>query len=326
MTALAAMAGPDAADPYSRARPLGALGADAARRCGSACRCAGQRMFFGDRAGAGLTKARCRALARRLARTIVEIDIEPFYETARAALRRALARGALSRRSARCSRRRRKPIHPVTRQIIIDGARPTAADAFAAFYKLEELRRVRDHVFGGDRCAGAADRADRLHGRAGAGRSDPAQQPARHLHQFRQPARSVRARGAGVDARRRRAVGRHAAGAGGPRRVARLDRPRVPRRHRAAARRDRAARSRRSPTCRSQRARGEIAIAVVGAHLSGMPLNGELRALVRALARRATTTRRLPALCARRHQPAEARDCCASRTARGARSRSRSGR
>src|SRR4029453_8864089 len=28
-------------------------------------------------------------------------------------------------------------------------ARPTAADAFAAFYKLEELRRMRDRVFGG---------------------------------------------------------------------------------------------------------------------------------------------------------------------------------
>ena len=73
---------------------------------------------------------------------------------------------------------------------------------------------------------------DRLHGRAGARRSDPAQQPARHLHQFRQPARSLRARGAGLDARRRRAVRRHAARARRPRRAAGVDRPRVPRRHR----------------------------------------------------------------------------------------------
>jgi allophanate hydrolase len=35
----------------------------------------------------------------------------------------------------------------VTREIIMGGARTSAADAFAAFYKLEDLRRVRDHVF-----------------------------------------------------------------------------------------------------------------------------------------------------------------------------------
>ena len=38
-------------------------------------------------------------------------------------------------------------MHPVTREIILGGARPTAVDAFAAFYELEELRRVSDHVF-----------------------------------------------------------------------------------------------------------------------------------------------------------------------------------
>jgi allophanate hydrolase len=35
----------------------------------------------------------------------------------------------------------------VTRQVILAGAHQTAVDAFAAFYKLEELRRVRDHTF-----------------------------------------------------------------------------------------------------------------------------------------------------------------------------------
>jgi allophanate hydrolase len=38
-------------------------------------------------------------------------------------------------------------MHPVTREIILGGARAHATDAFAAFYKLEDLRRVRDHVF-----------------------------------------------------------------------------------------------------------------------------------------------------------------------------------
>jgi allophanate hydrolase len=38
-------------------------------------------------------------------------------------------------------------IHPVTREIVLQGARPSAADTFAAFYRLEELRRARDHIF-----------------------------------------------------------------------------------------------------------------------------------------------------------------------------------
>jgi allophanate hydrolase len=39
-------------------------------------------------------------------------------------------------------------IHPVTRAIIQEGARPSAADAFVAFYRIEELRLARDRVFG----------------------------------------------------------------------------------------------------------------------------------------------------------------------------------
>ena len=38
-------------------------------------------------------------------------------------------------------------LHPVTRQIILAGAHRTAADTFAAFYRLEELRRVADRTF-----------------------------------------------------------------------------------------------------------------------------------------------------------------------------------
>ena len=39
-------------------------------------------------------------------------------------------------------------MHSVTRQIILGGAHPSAVDAFKAFYQLEELRCVRDHTFG----------------------------------------------------------------------------------------------------------------------------------------------------------------------------------
>ena len=57
------------------------------------------------------------------------------------------------------------------------------------------------------------------------------------------------------------------------------DRPRIPRRHRSAARRARDCRSRRCRSITPAPAADEIAIAAVGAHLSGMPLNGELKAL-----------------------------------------------
>jgi allophanate hydrolase len=38
-------------------------------------------------------------------------------------------------------------MHPVTRQIILGGARYSAADAFAAFYQLQELRRACERAF-----------------------------------------------------------------------------------------------------------------------------------------------------------------------------------
>jgi allophanate hydrolase len=142
--ALAAMAGPDAADPYSRPRALGAMGAmPNGVRLGVPL--PGQRLFFGDQASAAAYEA---ALARfaGLGAVIVEIDIEPFYETARllydgpwVAERYITARKLIA--SAPAS------MHPVTRQIILAGAHPSAVDAFAAFYELEELRRVRDHTF-----------------------------------------------------------------------------------------------------------------------------------------------------------------------------------
>ncbi|MEA3022531.1 MAG: allophanate hydrolase, partial [Alphaproteobacteria bacterium] len=38
-------------------------------------------------------------------------------------------------------------MHPVTREIILSGARPSAVAAFKAFYRLEELRRAAEHTF-----------------------------------------------------------------------------------------------------------------------------------------------------------------------------------
>ncbi len=81
-----------------------------------------------------------------LGATIVEIDIEPFYETARLLYEGPwVAERYITARSLIASAH--ESMHPVTRGIILEGARPTAVDAFAAFYRLEELQRVREHVF-----------------------------------------------------------------------------------------------------------------------------------------------------------------------------------
>jgi allophanate hydrolase len=146
LAALGVMAGLDAADPYSRHYPPASVG-QGVRGARLGVPLPGQRMFFGDREAA---RAYHDALARfaRLGAEITEIDIEPFYETARLlyegpwVAERYLVIKPLLASSP-------DSIHPVTRQIILDGARPTAAEAFAAFYRLEELRRVRDHVFRG---------------------------------------------------------------------------------------------------------------------------------------------------------------------------------
>ena len=142
--ALAVMAGPDAADPYSRSRPLKPAGAFAkGTRVGVPI--AGQRVFFGDSASAA---AFDRAIARAaaLGLDIVEVDIEPFYETARLLYEGPwVAERYIVLKSLLASSP--ESIHPVTREIVVQGARPSAVDTFAAFYKLEGLRRVRDVTF-----------------------------------------------------------------------------------------------------------------------------------------------------------------------------------
>jgi allophanate hydrolase len=144
MTALAVMAGPDGADPFSRDRPLGAVAAFPEKlRLGVPRN--GQLIFFGDRAA---EKAYGEALERwtSLGTTLVEFDLEPFYETARllyegpwVAERYLVIRDLLA--SAPDS------IHPVTREITAAGARLTAADTFASLYRLQALRRVAERAF-----------------------------------------------------------------------------------------------------------------------------------------------------------------------------------
>jgi allophanate hydrolase len=144
MAMLKVIAGPDAADPYARPRPLGAVGPmPAGVRLGVPF--PGERLFFGDKLSAAAYDAALAQLATLGAR-IVEIDIEPFYAAARllyegpwVAERYLVAKALIASAP--------DALHPVTRQIILAGAHGTAADTFAAFYQLEELRRVADHTF-----------------------------------------------------------------------------------------------------------------------------------------------------------------------------------
>src|SRR5439155_17671849 len=79
--AFTTMAGPDIADPYMRKRATGVLGPSPPKlRIGVPIK--GQRVFFGDQVSAAEYEA---AIARfaKLGATVSEVDIEPFYETAR---------------------------------------------------------------------------------------------------------------------------------------------------------------------------------------------------------------------------------------------------
>jgi allophanate hydrolase len=146
MTALAAMAGPDGADPFSRNRPLAAMTAfPPSLRLGVPRQ--GQLIFFGDKAA---EKAYGDAIARwtALGASLVEFDLEPLYETARllyegpwVAERYLVIRDLLASSP--------EAIHPVTREITIAGARLTAADTFAALYRLQALRKISERAFVG---------------------------------------------------------------------------------------------------------------------------------------------------------------------------------
>ena len=145
-TALGAIAGLDAPILTRATRPLGAIPAFCQPACGSACRSRASAMFFGDRAcerayDAAIDAQRARRADRRDRHRAVLRD-------GAFALRGSLGGRALHRRAQSLLASDPDAIHPVTREIIVLGAsRPTAVDAFAAFYRLEELRRGARSVF-----------------------------------------------------------------------------------------------------------------------------------------------------------------------------------
>jgi allophanate hydrolase len=145
MAALRVIAGRDGADPFSRALALGELSLPPASFTLGVPQ-KGQLVFFGDKIAAS---AFDRALQRwsDLGARFVEIDLEPFYETARllyegpwVAERYLVVRDLIASAP--------EAVHPVTREVVLSGARQSAADAFSAFYRLESLRRTAERLLG----------------------------------------------------------------------------------------------------------------------------------------------------------------------------------
>ena len=143
-TALAAIAGIDSADPFTRSLPLGMPG-EMPPLVRIAVPRAADRIFFGDKRA----KTSFDAALKRIASfglDIVEIDFEPFLDTAK-----LLYEGPwVAERYAAVGEfidRNPKKVHPVTRKIITGAKKSTAADAFRAFYRLAELRTRTQEVF-----------------------------------------------------------------------------------------------------------------------------------------------------------------------------------
>ena len=143
VTALGAMTGPDGADPFSRDRPLGEITELPANLRLGVPR-AGQLIFFGDKAQEAAYRDALKRFAA-LGATLVEFDMEPFYETARLLYEGPwVAERYLAIRNVLASSP--DAIHPVTRDIIAPGARLTATETFSALYRLQVMRKVAERI------------------------------------------------------------------------------------------------------------------------------------------------------------------------------------
>jgi allophanate hydrolase len=145
-TALQAIAGPDGTDPFSRPHPLGRLGAVAPGARIAVPR-EDQLDFDGDAGAEESFRTALETLAA-LGISWEPIDFAPFLEAARLlyegpwVAERWLAIRALLERDPGA-------IHPVTREIIAGKPLPSAADAFAARYRLAELSQQAHGVLAG---------------------------------------------------------------------------------------------------------------------------------------------------------------------------------
>ena len=145
-TAFEAAAGYDAADAYSRPlNPPRLVAAPPVLRVGVPR--ADQRVFLGDAVGEAAYAADIEKL-KALGATIVEFDIEPFFEVARllyegpwVAERYAATKQLIETRP--------DAMHPVTRKIIEGARKFDAVAAFQSTYRLADLRRGSEAAWAG---------------------------------------------------------------------------------------------------------------------------------------------------------------------------------
>jgi allophanate hydrolase len=137
---LSVIEGFDAADPYSRAHPDMPL---RGRRFGIPRR--DQLQFFGDREYARLFDQAVESIAS-VGGTATEFDFQPFLESARLlyegpwiAERYAAIQGFIEDHAG--------AMHPVTREIIMAGKSPSAAELFKVQHRLKSLSRAAEDIW-----------------------------------------------------------------------------------------------------------------------------------------------------------------------------------
>ena len=137
--ALSAIAGYDEGDAFSRQMPLGALSAVPARLRIGVPRGSDLDFFGSSEAGHGFEAA--LRITEGLGASLVEIDFRPFLDVAR-----LLYEGPwVAERTAAVGEfiaHNPDAIHPITKAIITQGWDKSAVDAFNGFYRLRELSRV----------------------------------------------------------------------------------------------------------------------------------------------------------------------------------------
>ncbi|TCR65468.1 allophanate hydrolase [Bosea sp. BK604] len=284
--ALEAIAGPDAQDPFSRMMPTGRLGAAPPHLRIGVPR-PEDRDFAGD-AYAAQSFAGAIERVRALGGDVVTLDMTPFHEVARLlydgpwVAERWLAIRELLERDP-------EAILPVTRQVIAGKPLPGAADAFAARYRLAELAVIAKAALQGldalmvpsvPRAASFAEMAaDPIGANSMLGRYTNFVNLL-DLCALAVPA-TLAADGQASGVTFIAPAGRDAALAG------------IGRVFHAASGLSLGATGEPQPPLAQLPAKapdGMIEIAVVGAHLSGMPLNGELTGLGGVFVRAVTTT------------------------------------
>ena len=135
----------DAGDPFARRerRPIALAPSLSSCRIGVP---RGEQLdFFGNDEAARLFRAAVERV-KALGAACVEVDLAPFLAAARLLYEGPwIAERYLAIREF--IERRPEALHPTTREIIRAGAGPSAADCFAAYYRLRELRRAADRVW-----------------------------------------------------------------------------------------------------------------------------------------------------------------------------------